>query len=454
MRSKTSGQQFRRFFNGFLLIAFLAVAPRPVFAQVCQLLPPDVALVTEAIEAAHSKAENTMMKNMSEEFTEHRDWLVNTFFKDQVLPALMLFTEQMSAVAMHQVFIIGTFLDAKHQLETQRLFQELQAQAHKDYQPSEDFCWFGTAARSLAASEQIGKFNAVALSQRQMKRHLGNSKNMQSSVSSDEDKIGRWQIFKTEFCDPKDNNLRQDAKGSIVALTGLQTVCPSPGKNVNADIDFTRIIDEPRTLDVGFNVAPGGANQPTTDEKAVIALGNNLYGHDVLSRGLNPTSLINAQYQHLYFALRSVAAKRSVAENSYNAIVGMKTSGGSDMTGTPNTSAFLGALLNELGVTDDNKSGSNQDEIFMLIGEEPSYYAQLEILAKKIYQNPDFYANLYDTPANVQRKSVALKAIELMLDRAIFESQLRQEMSMSVLLSAKMRDQFKAVNEDLGGRTE
>ena len=42
------------------------------------------------------------------------------------------------------------------------------------------------------------------------------------------------------------------------------------------------------------------------------------------------------------------------------------------------------------------------------------------------------------SPANVKRKGVALKAIELMLDRAIYESQLRQEMAMSVLLSAKL----------------
>jgi hypothetical protein len=43
-----------------------------------------------------------------------------------------------------------------------------------------------------------------------------------------------------------------------------------------------------------------------------------------------------------------------------------------------------------------------------------------------------------------------LKAIELMLDRAIYESQIRQEMSMSVLLSSRLRPDFKRVTRDLG----
>src|SRR5690606_33409400 len=99
------------------------------------------------------------------------------------------------------------------------------------------------------------------------------------------------------------------------------------------------------------------------------------------------------------------------------------------------TREYLGAILAELGTP--------AEEIYELIGEHPSFYAQLEILTKKIYQNPDFYAGLYDKPANVARKSVALRAIELMLDRAIYESQLRREMASSVLLSATLQTQLK-----------
>lgn len=406
---------------------------RPAQAMTCDgCVPGDVPLAVSIIQQMHESQEDAIMSDISDKFVQHRSWMMDTFFTAEVLPALMMFTEQMSAVGMQQVFIFGTFLDAKQQLETQRLFQKLQFEAQRDYQPSEDFCWFGTGVRSMGASEQLGKINAASLSARQLKRHLG-TQNTAGSESRDQEKANRWDQFVTDYCDPDDNNRIMGTAG-----TGLQLVCAGNGNRANNDIDFARMIDEPRTIDVGFTDAALTAN-----EEDIMALGNNLYGHDVLTREADNEYLRNAEYQHLYLALRSVAAKRSVAENSYNAIVGLKSSGSDGMEGASRTREFLGAIIQELGVP--------VAEISPLIGEKPSYYAQLEILAKKIYQNPDFFAGLYDSPANVERKSVALKAVELMLDRAIYESQIRQEMATSVLLSSRMRPQFRKINKDLGG---
>lgn len=396
----------------------------------------DGCLATTLIETQHNIFEDQLMRDISNSWVNYRNWLMNEFFRQSVLPALMLFSQQMTAVAMDQAMIIGTFLDAKHQLETQRLFQELQTQAHKDYHPSEDFCWFGTNVRSLAASDQLSRFNAVALGEIQMERHLGTAHGS-AAESADFDKANRWFNFQQIYCDVKDNNWISGVTGS-----GLEYACGAigmgnPGTRVNKDIDFTRAIEDKRTLDVNFT--NGGA--PTDDEVDVIALGNNLYGHEILSRSAFREYLKNKEYQHLYLALRSVAAKRSVAQNSYDAIVGIKSAGSSAESAATGSSQFLAAVLTELGVP--------ATDVYNIIGNNPSYYAQLEILAKKIYQNPDFYANLYDKPANVARKSVALKAIDLMLDRAIFESQIRQEMVTSVLLSAKLREPFRKVNKDL-----
>lgn len=378
------------------------------------------------------------MSDLSSGMQDFRLWMTDTFFKEHVLPAMMMFTEQMSAVAMHQVFIFGTFLDAKHQLETQRLFQELQVQAHRDYHPSEDFCAFGTGARSLAASEQQGRYNAAALSAIQMARQLGNA-NMGAAESRDDDKAARWEQFTSVYCDPDDNN-----RIAATPNTGLQMACGNSGggntRRINIDVDFTRAIEEPRTLNVNFTDA-----NKTPDEEDVIALSSNLYGHDVLTRNAIKPYLKNKEYQHLYMALRSVAAKRAVAQNSFSAIVGIKSAGTAGMSGEtpgqPGTARFLGAVLKEMGVPDN--------EIFTIIGENPSYYAQMEILSKKILQNPSFYSNLYDKPANVKRKGVALKALDIMLDRAIFESQLRQEMATSVLLSSRLRPEFRKSNTGL-----
>lgn len=386
---------------------------------------------------------HTVNEHTSEKFTEHRDWLVENFFKEQVLPALMLFTEQMSAVAMQQTLAIGTFLDAKHQMETQRLFQELQVQAHKDYQPSEDFCYFGTGVKSLAASESKSQASTFILARRQMGRHLG-QKGAAGATNSDDDKFARWELFKNNFCDPQDSDWN-----STATLPGLEALCGSSVDplSTNADIDYTRLIENPKTIFLdpaltGFDFIGAGV-AANDSEKAVMALNNNLYGHNTLTREVTKAALQQQSNQAWYLALRSVAAKRSVAETSFNAIVGMKSEGS---VGSASTSShrFLGAIMVELGVADD--------DVVSIIGINPSYYAQLELLAKKIYQNPDFYSNLYDKPANVARKSVALKAIELMVDRAIYESQIRQEMVSSVLLSAKLREPFKEAQRGLTPR--
>ena len=62
----------------------------------------------------------------------------------------------------------------------------------------------------------------------------------------------------------------------------------------------------------------------------------------------------------------------------------------------------------------------------------------MEVLTKKVYQKPDFYTNLYDTPANVDRKEVAMQAIGLMQKFDIFKSYLRNEASLSVLLEMEV----------------
>jgi len=152
--------------------------------------------------------------------------------------------------------------------------------------------------------------------------------------------------------------------------------------------------------------------------------------------------------QKLYLQLRSVAAKRSVAQNTFNSIVGMKSEGTSDTSlvsgGPPLTRSFLAAAFKQLMPT-----GTPDAEIYAIIGENPSYYAQLEVLSKKIYQNPDFFSGLYDKPANIARKSTAMKAIDLMLDRVLYESELRQEMLLSVLLSSYSRDNYRTANKEI-----
>jgi hypothetical protein len=71
------------------------------------------------------------------------------------------------------------------------------------------------------------------------------------------------------------------------------------------------------------------------------------------------------------------------------------------------------------------------------------------MLTRTALQNPAFYTNLYDKPANVKRMSVGLSAIGLMQLRDRYESSLRREMLLSQLVEQALTDQAARVNATL-----
>ena len=403
----------------------------------------------DVLRSNHEQFERVIISNISGEMQLHRRWLREIFFLRNILPAMMNFTTQMTAVAMHQVMAIGQFFDAENQLRTQRTLQTLQIQAHEDYHPSESFCTFGTNVRSLAASDQKTDLNQAALASAQLVRHLG-TKDAIGSNGPVRDLASRWELFRTTYCNPKDNSWKTDNSEN----TGLATVCgqtpPNP-QRANADIDYLRLISEPRTLEVDFTNA--GVNPTETD---ILSLSKNLYGHNLLNRQITDNALRTQAGQKLYMGVRALAAKRRVAEDSFNAIVAMKSSGSDGLSATgenaPNTNQYLYSILEELGVSTEPSAPGQDPDVEELLGKNPSYYAQLEILAKRIYQNPNFYVKLYDKPANIKRKAAALIAIERMLDQALLESQHRQEMAMSVILSSSMEREWQSIQRELSSR--
>ena len=342
------------------------------------------------------------------------------FWTESVLPGLMKMTEELSAVGMYQVEVIGSFMDAKQELETQRLLQTMKAEAHRDYHPSVGLCEFASYSKSLARSEASAEYGMIVMSKRSIDRQLGNA-NTSAMSGKDTDMAARIDAFLNDYCDP------EDASGVLV------TICPDAKSasaeakaRWNKDINYTKTVDIPLTIGADFSDAAS-----TPDEQDILALSNNLYGNHVLFRP-TPTSLAPQKdgrmtdMQRAYYDSRSIIAKYSVAENSYNAITALKSEG------SEGSRKFIAALLEELGVADD--------EIEYMLGKNPSYYAQMEILTKKIYQNPNFYVNLYDKPANVERKGAAIEAISLMQKFDLFKSYLRTEATLSVLLELQVAD--------------
>ena len=429
--------------KGLLLLltaALLLAAPtRPAQARLrcpdCSCITATWSILRTIVTTEHAET----MAFFSDQMGTHQDWMDQTLFGEYILPALRMMTEQMSALMMNQTLAVGAFFDAKQQLETQLLFQKLTAQAHKDYRPSQGLCTFGTNVRSLAAAQSQGNLSAFVLSQRAQDRQMGN-KNTNAAEGPATDRGGRFAEFRKLFCDPNDNNKTGRAG------TGLSLFCTDTtqtGGNPNADIDFTRLIMLPGTL--RENMADSGATQ-STGHKAIIAMADNLYAHDILRRQLPAFIGIEAN-QELLLDQRAIVAKHSVAENTFNALVGLKTMGSA--AGSADTAQYMAVILGQLGIPDA--------EIPHILGDmyggqaRPSYYAQMEILAKKLYQRPEFYTDLYDTPANVERKKVAMQAVGLMLDRDIYDSYLRSEALVSQILELRTIEAQKEVQDKMGG---
>lgn len=360
------------------------------------------------------------------QFCRHREeFIVFYWFKEHILAAMMMMTEQLVSGAMNQMFILGTFFDAKMQLETQQLFQELTAQAHKDYHPAFGMCEIGTLSRSLSNSQRRGEFNAFAMSQHMMDRGMRNY-TMGSAAGGALDTVHRWEQFRSTFCNPHDND------GELGPRTTTPICAGSTLANYDRDIDYGMVVDFPNTLNVDYtNGAPSAADEE------IFALASNLYGSDVFA--YYPESFLKDENKEdEYMFVRSIQAKRSVAQNSFNAIVGMKSRGAAITA--DELRPYMELVMEQLGVAD-------VAYIDDYIGERPSYYSQMEFLTKKLYQRPEFYTDLYDKPVNVERKKAALRAIGLVQNMDLFKSKLRTEAALSVLTEMEIQKAQDALQE-------
>ena len=406
------------------------------------------------IPTAHDLTTQIIEQFLDIQFDLHELWIEAVLWNGILLPALRSMADQLTAVSTQQTLIIGTFFDAKHQLETQRVLQTIRARAHKDYHPSSGVCEFGTSIRSLAASERRAELNAHVMSQRSQDRMLGNA-NVAASDGAEGDlgerganASGRIGQYAEKFCDPRDSDSGLDVLCDYDGLVPTPPGAVNP-ERANKDIDYARTVEYPWTLNVNFT-----DNNLTEEEEEILALSSNLYSQRVFRRLtatlLNEDSggddLNYTPARANYLDARALVAKLSVAENSFNAITSMKSAG------TAGSRAFLENIIEELGV---NPANGPPSDTLRLLGMDdannpigPSYYAQMEVLTKKIYQNPDFYTNLYDKPVNVERKKVAMQAIGLMQKFDLFKSYLRAESNLSVLLELAVEDlQIHVENE-------
>ncbi|MCB1784383.1 MAG: hypothetical protein KDI13_10370 [Alphaproteobacteria bacterium] len=434
----------------FVCAGFISVSSLPALA--CCLCTVTVNL---SAPFAWDRAEDDFDQEINDQFLRLESFIVHQMWEKSILPVMMEMANEFSAVAMWQVQAIGMFIDAKQQMETQLVEQEIRARILKDFQPSESVCSFGTVVRSLAATQTRNEIQAIALGQRSLDRQLGNT-NTADMYGNDLQNANRINHFRGKYCDEND---RMNAMAAVCPTMKWTSLTSTQKHFINRDIDYLRTIETPGSLKVDFTndqilYTSGTPNIHNEDEEDVMTLATNLFGFQNFPRpparllkNKDPTSLDSlSPMQEYYMDMRSIIAKRSVAENSYNTIVSLKSEGitTTNASGTQvpmNARVYMERIMGDLGVP--------SADILALIGDNPSYDAQMEILTKKMFQNPQFYVNLYDTPANVKRKAVAMQAIKLMQKFDMFKSYLRGEATFSILLELAVVDLQKEIEDEI-----
>jgi hypothetical protein len=137
-------------------------------------------------------------------------------------------------------------------------------------------------------------------------------------------------------------------------------------------------------------------------------------------------------------------AKRSVAQNSFSALVGLKSEGPAATFALRRD--YMSTALEQLCITD-------VADVNRILYVRPSYYAQMELLSKGLYQMPQFYTNLYDKPANVDRVRASMRAIGLMQKMDNFKSRLRSEAALAVLAETYLTEDHRRIQDNLMSRT-
>jgi Ni,Fe-hydrogenase I large subunit len=139
-------------------------------------------------------------------------------------------------------------------------------------------------------------------------------------------------------------------------------------------------------------------------------------------------------FEENYTDFRSLLASRSIARNSFASIVAEKAE--SVGKSTPFAKNAVKAIM---------KTPADVDK---LLGANPSYFAQMEVLTKKLYQSPDFIKNLMTNDTNVTRSRVAMKAVDLQQNQDLLNSLYRREMLLATYLEQMINDSRARTNID------
>lgn len=398
----------------YILVGIVALILIPQSAQAnCKCDPTVVAL--------HIRTQQNVKQFIDNEYRKHKNFLEQKFWKEKLEPALQKYTQQEVMTTQEKTKAEAAVADAAIANNTAAALGEQQAENALTYQANPQVCGVATGVRSLAEagskSQDVVAETMMASVDRRLAIDVPAGKSPQEA-----DTDTRRDVFTKRFCNP-------DAWGGA-----MRSICKKAGDLMDRDIAYRDTVDAPWTLNIRPDYASKARREWTEDEVAVDALRTNLFGHQLFPR---PTKaeFENRDVQIGYMNQRALEAKRNVAQYSFDTLVGQKAAG------SPAAKEWLEASLTKLGLQMD-------DETRAKIKDEPSYYAIMEVLTKRMYQDPNFYANLLQPGPQVAQTQASLQAVGLMQMRDVYESMLRSELILSLIVEMELAEQQEVVQRN------
>ena len=342
-----------------------------------------------------------------------------TLINGSWVKGLYNFANRVGTYLQAETTSLGTFFEAQNNVNSMRALQQAQAKTAKSYFTSEALCRFGTMSQSLIASEELAKANKLGLSSTLWDRETGQAHTLTASGRAVTQRFDR---FLAAYCDPSDFN------------SALRVLCKSNinDTSYNQDINYTKQVDVPMTLGVNFT---NSTDSLGTDGRNIIAMGDNLFPPQPVEKLFSDPKFVSDSVTY-----RSLQAMRGIAKASFVNTVTEKANG------TAGSGAYITNLMKSLGIPEDSASS--------LMGTNPSYYAQMEVLTKKLFQDPAFFVNLVESPANVARQRASIRAIKLQQQRDFAETVKRREMLLATLLELKLQQRSKMTNQSLNNTNQ
>lgn len=366
----------------------------------------------------HTRTRTNVKNFIDEQFDKHKTFLVDKFWKEKLQPAFMKFTQQEVSSGQQATTTRASIADGKAANNLGHAASEDQAEQAEILTPDPQACAVASGARSLAVGQAKAQEVATGIVKDSSNRRLGRAE-LTTEDPAQVDRDERREVFNEHFCDP-------EAWGGA-----FKDQCSTAGDLKDRDIDFRKTLDEPWTLDIRPDYADQDADSWTDDEISVSALRQHLFGHEVYPR---PTRDEFKQYNVKvgYLNQRALEAKRSVAEYSLQTLIGEKSAA------SPEAKEWLEASLKNLGIEIDAETQAK-------IKDKPSYFAIMEVLTKRMYQDPNFYNQLIKPGPQVAQTQASLQAVNLMQMRDVYDSMLRSELILSLIVEMELDDQQAVV---------